>query len=290
MKKQPAKQNKKNSLKKDQEQEFILKQSNYYSAEANQHFMSKSLYWNFLGCEAAALAQLKGEYNAFQDETPLLVGNYLHSYFESEESHKSFLDVNKKKLYKYGKPEKGLKKQFTDADKMIKALKDDPSFPYIYKGNKEAIVTGKINGIQWMGKIDCLNLDAKNSYFVDLKTVDDFHKKHWDDGQHKFVNFAQQRGYILQMAIYKELIKQTFGINARPFIIAVSKQSTPDKAIYSIPDEDMQEQLNELQECQEHIRDVIKGTVKPIPCGHCDYCRMHKTLGSIQSIDDIEIF
>lgn len=252
--------------------------------------MSKSLYWNFTGCESAAIAQMQGKYNPFKDETPLLVGNYLHSYFESEIAHQAFLKEHKKAIYKYGNPEKGIKKQFLDADKMISALEKDPKFPYIYQGEKEQIVKGNINGIDWMGKIDCLNLNSDNPYFIDLKTVDDFHKKHWDEEQHKYVNFAQQRGYILQMAIYQELIKQTFGIVANPFIIAVSKQTTPDKAIYSIPQVDLDQALSDLVANQEHVHDVIIGKKNPVPCGHCEWCRMNKELGSIQSIDDIEIY
>ncbi|KRN13435.1 hypothetical protein IV37_GL000156 [Fructilactobacillus fructivorans] len=92
------------------------------------------------------------------------------------------------------------------------------------------------------------------------------------------------------MAIYQELIRQTFGIDSTPYIIAVSKQQEPDKAIFSIPQFMMDTEMDELKEKQQHISNVINGTEKPIACGHCDYCRMNKQLSTVTPIDSIELY
>lgn len=259
---------------------FQLTDNNYYSNDANWHYRSKSQYWEFLQCEARALAELKGEYEPDRNETPLLFGNYLHSYFESEEAHAKFLDDNKKSLYKYGNPEKGIKRDFLLADKCIDALKDDDGFNALYQGTKETIVKGEIDGVKWMGKIDCLDLD--HGRFYDLKTVDDIHKKHWDEDLHQYVDFTKARGYDTQMAIYKELIKQTFDVDCDPYIIAVSKQSVPDKAVIAFDDNDLREALNDVRMRQEHINAVINGETEPKACGECEYCRMHKQLKQLK--------
>lgn len=259
---------------------FQLTDNNYYSNDANWHYRSKSQYWEFLQCEARALAELKGEYEPDINETPLLFGNYLHSYFESEDAHKKFLEDNKKSLYKYGKPEKGIKRDFLLADKCIDALKDDDGFNALYQGTKETIVKGEIDGVKWMGKIDCLDLD--HGRFYDLKTVDDIHKKHWDEDLHQYVDFTKARGYDTQMAIYKELIKQTFDVDCDPYIIAVSKQSVPDKAVIAFDDNDLREALNDVRMRQEHINAVINGETEPKACGECEYCRMHKQLKQLK--------
>ncbi|CAI2677443.1 hypothetical protein AKUH3B102A_PHAGE100130 (plasmid) [Apilactobacillus kunkeei] len=259
---------------------FQLTDNNYYSNDANWHYRSKSQYWEFLQCEARALAELKGEYEPDRNETPLLFGNYLHSYFESEEAHAKFLDDNKKSLYKYGNPEKGIKRDFLLADKCIDALKDDDGFNALYQGTKETIVKGEIDGVKWMGKIDCLDLDHRR--FYDLKTVDDIHKKHWDEDLHQYVDFTKARGYDTQMAIYKELIKQTFDVDCDPYIIAVSKQSVPDKAVIAFDDNDLREALNDVRMRQEHINAVINGETEPKACGECEYCRMHKQLKQLK--------
>lgn len=259
---------------------FQLTDNNYYSNDANWHYRSKSQYWEFLQCEARALAELKGEYEPDINETPLLFGNYLHSYFESEDAHKKFLEDNKKSLYKYGNPEKGIKRDFLLADKCIDALKDDDGFNALYQGTKETIVKGEIDGVKWMGKIDCLDLD--HGRFYDLKTVDDIHKKHWDEDLHQYVDFTKARGYDTQMAIYKELIKQTFDVDCDPYIIAVSKQSVPDKAVIAFDDNDLREALNDVRMRQEHINAVINGETEPKACGECEYCRMHKQLKQLK--------
>lgn len=259
---------------------FQLTDNNYYSNDANWHYRSKSQYWEFLQCEARALAELKGEYEPDINETPLLFGNYLHSYFESEDAHKKFLEDNKKSLYKYGNPEKGIKRDFLLADRCIDALKDDDGFNALYQGTKETIVKGEIDGVKWMGKIDCLDLD--HGRFYDLKTVDDIHKKHWDEELHQYVDFTKARGYDTQMAIYKELIKQTFDVDCDPYIIAVSKQSVPDKAVIAFDDNDLREALNDVRMRQEHINSVINGEAEPRACGECAYCRMHKQLKQLK--------
>ncbi len=61
---------------------IILSDENYYSTEADLAYMSVSQYKKFLECEAAALAKLKGEWTPESDPKALLVGNYVHSYFE----------------------------------------------------------------------------------------------------------------------------------------------------------------------------------------------------------------
>ena len=121
-----------------------LTQENYYSHDTSWKYMSVSLFKDFLNCEAQALAKLKEEWQPVSDPTALLLGNYVHSYFESKEAHDKFLEQNKKSLFKYGNPEKGIKKDFVKGDEMIKVLDEDEAFKNIYMpGDKEAIVSRK---------------------------------------------------------------------------------------------------------------------------------------------------
>lgn len=72
-----------------------LTAENYYDNATSFDYMSTSLYKDFRKCEAFALAKLNGEYMPVMDPTALLVGNYVHSYFESEASHSAFIEKNK---------------------------------------------------------------------------------------------------------------------------------------------------------------------------------------------------
>lgn len=270
-----------------------LTQSNYYTHETDWQYMSFSLYKDFCKCEAAALAKLKDDWKPTSDPVPLLVGNYTHSYFESQESHEKFISENESAmLSNRGKSKGQLKAPFKVADSMIKALKDDYFFRQAYlPGEKEKIVTGEINSTQWKGKIDSLNLDA--GYFCDLKTVDDINKKHWNTDLGRYTNFIFDRGYHLQMAIYKELIKQTFGVECEPLIFAVSKQDPPAKLAIDFTDTEslsyMSFALQELEDNQKHILDVMHGEIKPKRCEKCEYCRQTAMLSGFTHASEIEL-
>nr|WP_156249881.1 PD-(D/E)XK nuclease-like domain-containing protein [Limosilactobacillus equigenerosi] len=269
-----------------------LTQDNYYSHETDYHYLSFSLYKDFMKCEAAALAKLKEDWQPTSNPTPLLVGNYVHSTFESEQAHEDWLnrselgDKTNRELM-MTKPTKKdpnghLRAEFKLADEMINTLKDDDLFNFVYQpgsGEKEVIVTGKIDGVQWKGKIDSLNLDR--GYFVDLKTVDDIHKKHWITDESRWGNFIESRGYVMQMAIYKELIKQTFGVDCQPYMFAVSKQTPPDKMALDFQGDavfQMEEAIQQIKENQGNIIEVITGEEKPSHCGKCEYCRSTKKI------------
>lgn len=263
---------------------MTLTESNYYDKATDWQYMSKTFYWQFLQCEAAGLAMLNDEYSPFKDDTALLFGNYLHSYFESEKSHESFIKANENKLYKRGNRDNGLLKKFEQAETCIKAMEDDAAFNDLYQGDKEVIVTGRIDGILWKGKIDCLNLERE--LFLDLKTVDDIDKKIWLPKSHSKENFVLARGYDTQMAIYQELIKQTFNVDCQPLILAVSKQDTPNKKTIAIPQGVLDASLDEVRQLQGRVHRVITGEEKPKACGKCDYCHSLSTFNDIYMIND----
>lgn len=263
--------------------------------------MDVSSFKLFFKCEAAALAEYKGDYKPKFKGTgpdPLIFGNFIHSYFQSKKAHEAYLvskkDV-KKEVFKYGNPEKGLKKDYAEgglADTMIKTLENEPLFMDLYgPGDKEVIVTGRLGDYSWKGKVDSLNLER--GYFCDLKTVDDFHKKHWSADYHQPVNFAVDRGYFYQIALYQELIYQTFGKWCVPFICAVSKQDPPDKDVFKFSSDEAKELLENsmdiIEDRQEHIFSVIAGEVPPFRCEQCEWCRKTKRLTGATDIMDIEL-
>ena len=269
-----------------------LTKSNYYSHDTDFQYMSFSVFKDFEQCEAATLAKLKGDWEPTSNPEPLLVGNYVHSYFESPKAHQEFVEANKSEiLSSRGKTKGQLKSSYKVADDMIKVLSEDDFFNYVYApGDKEVIVTGELFGHQWKGKIDSLCLDR--GYFCDLKTVDDFHKGHWNPVLRQKTNFVEDRGYHMQMAIYQELIRQTFDVDCQPYIFGVSKQPIPDKIAISFDGDGqflMQSALEKISNEQDHFWRVLMGEEPPKACGKCEYCRQGKQLAGFTEVSSIEI-
>lgn len=58
-----------------------LTAENYYSPEANREYMSASQIKQFMKCPAAAMAELRGEYER-PTTSALLIGSYVDACFE----------------------------------------------------------------------------------------------------------------------------------------------------------------------------------------------------------------
>ena len=250
----------------------------YYSAASARQYWSISQYKRFRECEARALAELEGEWEDRRDNTALLVGNMVHSYFESPEAHKKFMDENADAMIsKAGKTKGQLKADFLVGQRMIERLEADSQFMDYYVGQKEVAVTGEIEGVEFKGKIDCLNVEK--GYFVDIKTTkSDIDSMVWvqdeASGRNIQVRWFEAWGYILQMAVYKKMLEEKYGKKFTPIIYAVTKESTPDtRAIVFQSQEKLDYELSELSMLIKRLDDVKKGKEWVTPCGHCEYCK-----------------
>ena len=162
---------------------------------------------------------------------------------------------------------------------MISALATDKNFMALYQGKKEAAITGEIAGVEFKGKIDCLNVE--HGYFVDIKTtkgpIDDEAWVKDKDGNNYKVRWFEAYGYILQMAVYKTMLEAKYGKPFEPIIYAVTKESPSDTRAIRIQNIDaIQDELNELAKIIKHLDDVKRGRAQAKPCGHCEYCREKK--------------
>ena len=104
-----------------------LTAENYYSEAANYEYMSVSQFKDFVGtygrrgCEAAAMAKLRGEYKE-EESTAMLVGSYVDAYFEGT------LDAFKRQHPNIFKKDGGLKAEYLQAERIIERLERDELF------------------------------------------------------------------------------------------------------------------------------------------------------------------
>ena len=250
----------------------------YYSVASARQYWSISQYKRFRECEARALAELEGEWEDQRDNAALLVGNMVHSYFESPEAHKKFMDENADAMIsKAGKTKGQLKSDFLVGQRMIERLEADEEFIEYYVGQKEVAVTGKIGGVEFKGKIDCLNVEK--GYFIDIKTTKsdiDSEVWVWDEasGRNIQVRWFEAWGYILQMAAYKKMLEEKYGKEFTPIIYAVTKEPYPDtRAIAFESQEILDYELTKLSMLIQRLDKVKRGEEKAKPCGHCEYCK-----------------
>jgi hypothetical protein len=253
----------------------ILTPENYYSPEANFEYMSVSQFKDFsgtygqVGCEARAMAKLRGEYQE-EKTTALLVGSYVDSYFEGAKSLERFKSENPEIFTQKGE----LRAEYKKADAIIQRIESDEYFMQCMSGEKQVIMTAEIFGIPWKIKIDSY---VKDIVITDLKIVESIKKMKWvrDLGYLDFIRFW---GYDTQGAIYQEAVRQNTGKRLPFYIAAASKEPTTDIEVIHVQENFLREAMHTVQYHIDRIKQVKSGKVEPERCGVCDYCLKTKKL------------
>ena len=239
---------------------MILTNENYYSTEANMEYMSVSQYKQFMSCEAAAMAELRGDW--FQPKkTALMVGSYVDSWFEGTLSQ--FKSENPEIFKRDG----SLKSDYVQAEELIAFVKEDKRFMEYVSGIKQKIYTAELFGTPWKIKIDSLHATK----IVDLKVVRSMERIMGK-------SFVEHWGYDLQMAVYSEVVKRVTGQELSTFLAVVTKQTPPDKDVIHIPQWRRKEKLDEVERNMPRILKVKSGQIEPEKCGVCEYCRYTKEI------------
>jgi hypothetical protein len=249
--------------------------------------MSTSQFKAFHKCEAAALAELKGEWGR-KDSTALLVGSFVDAHFSGE--MEQFVSEHPEIYTKSGT----LRAEFQNAEKAIARLEADDLARMLLRGRNQVIKTVKINGVWFKAKFDSL-LSASQveaickkfpdvrqlvpfggAMIVDLKYMKDF-KPIWDESIQEKRNFIEYWGYDIQGAIYQYADKR----NAPFVIVGATKEEEPDITARYIPDDELAYCLAEVKENAPRYAAIKRGEIKPKGCGVCPYCKSVKRLTSI---------
>lgn len=270
-----------------------LTNSNYFSDEANWQYMSASQFKSFRNCEAAALAELRGEWER-KESTALLVGSFIDAYFSDELAQ---FCADHPEIY----TAKGdLKADFDKALKAAYRLEKDKLSRMLLSGRHQVIKTGKIGGVWYKTKIDSLLSSAQveeictvfpeirrlvpfgGSMIVDLKYIRDF-EPIWDDFAMEKVSFINYWGYDIQGAIYQKVDKRS-----SPFVIvAVTKETEPNFDALNVPDLELSAWIGEIEEKSPRYAAIKRGEIEPVGCGHCAYCRSVKKLTGIRDYTEV---
>ncbi|GKV54267.1 hypothetical protein NCCP2222_02140 [Sporosarcina sp. NCCP-2222] len=259
-----------------------LTQTNYHSSEANREYFSVSQFKDFMECESKALAKINEEFEESYGNA-LLVGSYTHAAFESDEAFRTINEENSDVIFK--KRGGGKYADFELADLMIETIKNDKFAMFAMEGEKEIILTAELFGVPWKCKIDSIN-HSRNT-FTDLKTTRSLKQRFWSDKYQKYVSFVEAWDYVLQMAMYREIIHQNTGAYYSPYIVAVTKEDPPDKAVLHFDDSRFQFELDFVEHMMDRYIELKAGKTAPSRCEKCAYCRKTKQLKDTVEIGEL---
>lgn len=266
---------------------------NYYDPDINMAYMGSTQFKAFQKCEAATMAELRGEYVP-KPSTALLVGGYIDAYFSGE------LPLFQAKHPEIFKRDGQLKAEYLHAQDVINRMEEDELYSLLMSGAKQVIRTGTIAGVPFKIKIDSLldgpaceeivrrfpkaaaALGLCDGAIVDQKAMKDMASV-WSAEDGCRIPFVEAWGYDQQGAIY-----QAIEGHMLPFILAVgTKEDSPNLEALYISDADLAAKLAEVEDMAPRYQSIKEGRIQPVRCEHCDYCKATKRLTAILNYRDL---
>lgn len=258
--------------------DFILTSDNYYSTEADKIYCSASQYKDIIGfpmkpgCEARAMAKINGEY-VEETTKALLMGSLLDALWENDDPEyiiQRFPDC----VSSRGATKGQLKAEYQDVVAMYQMTLKQEKFCAYMSGDKQTIMTGTIADLPFKIKIDSY---IEGKAIVDLKTT-----RTLDRDYRYFIPDSGERvpwyiafDYPVQLAIYREIVRQNTGDTLRCYLAAVDKESHPICDIIELPSRLLDDAMDRVKRNCEQIILLKSGEIDPIRCEHsgCDFCR-----------------
>ena len=242
----------------------VVTPENYYSPEMNMAYMGSTQFKAFEKCEAAALAELRGEYTPPTSQA-FLVGGYIDAWFSGE------LPLYQAQHPEIFKRDGTLKAEYVKAAEIVARLQADELYSMLMSGKKQVIRTGLIAGVPFKVKIDSL-LDANTCNMI----------------ANRWPHTAAALGFCDGAIVDQKIMRDTAEVWSEedhcrlPFILAVgTKEDAPDLAALYINDDDLAAKLAEVEDRAPRYQAIKEGKVEPRRCEHCAYCRATKRLTAI---------
>ena len=252
-----------------------LNEKNYFSREADTAFFSASQIKSFKRCEAAAMADLCGQYERPMSQA-LMVGQYVDAGLTGD--LREWEDLHPEIRKRDG----GLKAEYVQAEQMVQRAMRAPPFMDFMDGDHQTIITADLFGVPFKAKFDVLGADR----IVDLKTVRDFSPVYLP-GQGR-VDFATAWDWPLQMAIYQRIYEQVEGVKLPCYLAVITKETPPDIRIVQIEQERMDAELAWLEQVLPRYEAIKSGAIDPERCESCAWCRESRVLMGPELLSDME--
>lgn len=257
---------------------MFLTKDNYFSKEADMEYMSVSQWKLFNECEAKALATIQGQKPAtFKDA--YLEGKLFEELVAGDA--KLFMAQHPELISSRGATAGQLKTEFKRVLKAAEKFNSQKFFTdIIAKCEKQVILTGTINDIKVKCALDLFfPIDCS---IYDIKCMKDY-KEQWNSEERAYVPWYYTYGYVMQLAVYREIVRQNFGEPKEIGLLSATKEEQPDISAPSFSSELLDLEFEKFKSKIKRYDLIKKGFVEPIQCGCCDFCK------SIKNIREFEV-
>lgn len=256
-----------------------LTNENYFSKEADIEYMSVSQWKLFNECETKALATIQGQEDATYKEA-FLEGQLFEELVSGDA--KLFIAQHPELMSTRGATAGQLKSSYAKVVNAAERFNSQKFFTdIIQKCEKQTIITGKICDIKIKCKLDLF--DKKTNSIYDIKCMKDF-KETWDKSEKCYKPWYYTYNYVLQLAVYRELVKQNFGEPKEIGLLAATKEEIPDIQALSFDFSLLDIELEEFKNNIKRYDNIKKGIETPVACTLCSYCKEHKVINNFKEV------
>lgn len=258
---------------------MIVTQENYFSKEADLEYMSVSQYKLFRECEAKALATIQGQEDATY-KTAFLEGQLFEALVSGDS--KLFMAQHPEIMSTRGATAGQIKSEFKKVVTASEKFNEQNFFRKIVDNcDEQVILTGEIKGVKVKCMLDLF--DNKTNSIYDIKCMKDF-KEQWNKEEKAYMPWYYIYGYVLQLAVYREIVRQNFGEPKEIGLLAATKEEVPDIQALSFDSSLLDLELEDFKNNIERYDKIKKGIEEPIACGCCDYCKKIKVIDSFEEV------
>lgn len=259
---------------------MFLTQENYYSKEADLEYMSVSQYKLFKECGIKALAIINSKIDSTSKES-FIEGQLFEELVAG--NPELFIAKHKTELIsERGKTAGEFKSNFKKVLKAAERFNQQEFFKdIINRSEKQVILTGIINGVKVKGRLDLLDLQHK--LLPDIKCMANFDDT-WNKKDKCYKPWYYTFDYVLQLAVYQELVRQNYGILCDTALLAASKEEEPDLKALLFDNELLKIELEEFSKNIPYYDNMKKGLSMVTACNCCDYCKSHKIIYNFEEV------
>lgn len=258
---------------------MVLTLENYFSIEADREYMSVSQYKNFKTCEAKAMHDLEEKDTTYK--SAFLEGQLFENLVAGDA--KLFMAQHPEMISTRGSTAGQLKSEFQRVVKAAEKFNSQKFFKdIIEKCEKQVILTGEICGVPVKCCLDLFDRETNSIY--DIKCMKDFNEQ-WNKEEKRYIPWYYAWGYVLQLAVYREIVKQNFNTEPKEIaLIAATKEDIPDIQAIKFSTDLLDLELEEFKKNIRYYNDIKTGIAPAIGCGICSYCKTIKQINKFEEV------